>query len=186
MSRITLAAIATAIADLFADNSEGLITETKLRSGLTSFKDSFTHLDTFETHTGNTSNPHGVTKAQVGLGAVDNTADADKPVSTAQQTALDTKHGVAAAALTGTVIKFDQVAVYGTPTVPLTGNLTADLTGAKPGTTVCVVHNNTSEPTYGAQLKKTSDSIAYTNSVNNYYIMTFMGGAVVMYRIVKQ
>lgn len=43
------------------------------------------------THTGNTSNPHGVTKAQVGLSAVDNTADADKPVSTAQQAALDDK-----------------------------------------------------------------------------------------------
>lgn len=41
-------------------------------------------------HTGNTSNPHSVTKTQVGLGNVDNTADADKPVSTAQQAALDT------------------------------------------------------------------------------------------------
>jgi hypothetical protein len=40
-------------------------------------------------HTGDTANPHGVTKAQVGLGNVDNTADEDKPVSAAQQTALD-------------------------------------------------------------------------------------------------
>ena len=32
-------------------------------------------------HTGNTSNPHGVTKAQVGLGNVDNTADAQKSVN---------------------------------------------------------------------------------------------------------
>ena len=31
-------------------------------------------------HTGNTSNPHKVTKSQVGLGNVDNTADADKSV----------------------------------------------------------------------------------------------------------
>jgi hypothetical protein len=43
------------------------------------------------THTSNTSNPHSVTKTQVGLGNVDNTSDADKPVSTAQQTALDAK-----------------------------------------------------------------------------------------------
>jgi len=42
-------------------------------------------------HTGSTSNPHSVTAAQVGLGNVDNTSDADKPVSTAQQTALDLK-----------------------------------------------------------------------------------------------
>src|SRR5205085_3466121 len=42
-------------------------------------------------HTGNTSNPHAVTKSQVGLGNADNTSDANKPVSTAQQTALDAK-----------------------------------------------------------------------------------------------
>ena len=41
-----------------------------------------------DSHIGNKSNPHGVTKAQVGLGNVDNTSDADKPVSTAQATAI--------------------------------------------------------------------------------------------------
>jgi hypothetical protein len=39
-------------------------------------------------HMGNKSNPHGVTKAQVGLGNVNNTSDADKPVSTIQATAI--------------------------------------------------------------------------------------------------
>lgn len=42
-------------------------------------------------HTSNTSNPHSVTKAQVGLSNVDNTSDAGKPISTATQTALDGK-----------------------------------------------------------------------------------------------
>ena len=42
-------------------------------------------------HKASTSNPHGVTKAQVGLGNVDNTSDANKPVSTAGQTALNLK-----------------------------------------------------------------------------------------------
>jgi len=42
-------------------------------------------------HTSNTSNPHSVTKAQVGLSNVDNTTDANKPVSTLQQAALDLK-----------------------------------------------------------------------------------------------
>jgi len=42
-------------------------------------------------HLANVSNPHAVTKAQVGLGSVDNTSDADKPVSTAQQAAIDAK-----------------------------------------------------------------------------------------------
>ena len=42
-------------------------------------------------HATDTANPHTVTKAQVGLGNVDNTSDANAPVSTAQQTALDLK-----------------------------------------------------------------------------------------------
>ena len=42
-------------------------------------------------HKASTANPHGVTKTQVGLGNVDNTSDANKPVSTAGQTALNLK-----------------------------------------------------------------------------------------------
>lgn len=43
-----------------------------------------------------------VSASDVGLGSVDNTADADKPVSTAQQTALDAKADLASPSLTGT------------------------------------------------------------------------------------
>lgn len=39
-------------------------------------------------HIANKSNPHGVTKAQVGLGNANNTSDANKPVSTAQASAI--------------------------------------------------------------------------------------------------
>lgn len=48
-----------------------------------------------EAHIGNTANPHNVTSAQVGLGAVDNTSDADKPVSTATASALALKANAA-------------------------------------------------------------------------------------------
>lgn len=41
-------------------------------------------------HIDDTSNPHSVTKAQVGLGNADNTSDANKPVSTAQASAIST------------------------------------------------------------------------------------------------
>lgn len=44
--------------------------------------------DEFNEHKEDDSNPHSVTKAQVGLGSVDNTSDAAKPVSTAQATAI--------------------------------------------------------------------------------------------------
>ena len=54
-------------------------------------------------HTFLTNNPHSVTKAQVGLGNCDNTSDADKPVSTAGQTALDLKANLATPDFTGQV-----------------------------------------------------------------------------------
>ena len=44
--------------------------------------------DNLNAHIGNTSNPHKVTKAQVGLGNVQNLAPANMPVSTAQATAI--------------------------------------------------------------------------------------------------
>ena len=44
-----------------------------------------------EAHIANTSNPHSVTKTQVGLGNVDNTSDLNKPISNATQTALNGK-----------------------------------------------------------------------------------------------
>lgn len=52
---------------------------------------------------GNGSALTGLTKAQVGLGSVTDTADSDKPVSTAQQTALNLKANIASPTFTGTV-----------------------------------------------------------------------------------
>ena len=46
--------------------------------------------------------PLGLVKGDVGLGNVDNTTDANKPISTATQTALDLKAPLASPALTGT------------------------------------------------------------------------------------
>lgn len=45
----------------------------------------------FNEHVNNKNNPHSVTKAQVGLGNVDNTSDENKPISTATQSALNNK-----------------------------------------------------------------------------------------------
>lgn len=42
-------------------------------------------------HINNKSNPHSVTKTQIGLGNVDNTSDSGKPISTATQNALNNK-----------------------------------------------------------------------------------------------
>ena len=46
--------------------------------------------DSLDVHITDKANPHNVTKAQVGLGYVDNTADIDKPVSNATKSAIIT------------------------------------------------------------------------------------------------
>lgn len=48
-------------------------------------------IDELNAHEADTTNPHAVTAEQVGLGSVDNTTDADKPISTAQAEALELK-----------------------------------------------------------------------------------------------
>ena len=58
--------------------------------------------DKTNAHIGNTSNPHNVTKAQIGLQNVDNTSDANKPISNATQSALDNKQNTL---VSGTNIK---------------------------------------------------------------------------------
>jgi hypothetical protein len=62
------------------------------------------------------TSPLGLVKADVGLGNVDNTADASKPVSTATQTALDLKLASATAATTYAPLA--SAALTGTPTAP--------------------------------------------------------------------
>jgi hypothetical protein len=67
---------------------------------------------TLTAHTGNTSNPHAVTKAQIGLGNADNTADTSKPVSTAQAAALAAKLDVTTAATTYAPLRTFHAANY--------------------------------------------------------------------------
>ena len=63
-----------------------------LQSDVSDLGDEDTRIEgKIDTHIADTANPHGVTKAQVGLGNVDNTADMDKPLSTAQKTYVDTE-----------------------------------------------------------------------------------------------
>ena len=72
------------LADAISKNSD-------IMSALQSAIGNKANVADLNTHTSDTSNPHGVTKEQVGLGNVDNTSDIDKPVSTATQEALDSK-----------------------------------------------------------------------------------------------
>jgi len=100
-------------------------------------------------HIADTDNPHAVTKAQVGLGNCDNTSDANKPISTATQTALDGKsdvgHTHTFASLTDKpttlagygitdggepVIPITRTAAEGDPNIPDTITATGSMVGA--------------------------------------------------------
>lgn len=79
------------------DRGDGVLRPSVLYSSITSnYMASKNYVDNtkagksdLQAHVGNTDNPHGVTKAQIGLENVENTADADKPVSKPVQQALD-------------------------------------------------------------------------------------------------
>lgn len=72
----------------FKENDDGSVTISA--SGDVSSEDTVAR-ETIDNHKLDKNNPHNVTAEQVGLGNVDNTADLDKPISTAVQTALDDK-----------------------------------------------------------------------------------------------
>jgi len=76
--------------------------------------------------------PTGITKTDVGLANVDNTTDANKPVSTATQTALDLKANLAGPALTG-----DASAVN----LTISGNLTVNGTTTNLNSTNLVIED---------------------------------------------
>lgn len=68
-------------------------------------------------------------KADVGLSNVDNTADANKPVSTAQQAALDLKANLASPALTGTPTAPTAAAETNTTQIATTAFVTSAVSG---------------------------------------------------------
>lgn len=72
----------------FKENEDGSVTISA--SGDVSSEDTVAR-DTIDNHKLDKNNPHNVTAEQVGLGNVNNTADLDKPISTAVQTALNDK-----------------------------------------------------------------------------------------------
>ena len=86
---LTITSATTSQAGLMSSSDKTKLDGLKYQAGITS--DINAVQTKLETHINNKSNPHKVTKDQVGLGNVDNTSDANKPISTATQTALNGK-----------------------------------------------------------------------------------------------
>ena len=130
----TLGEIATALGN-DANLSTTLTTSIGLKAPLAS--PTFTGTVTIPTGASITA-PTGLVKGDVGLGSVDNTADTAKPVSTAQQTALDLKANLASPTFTGTVTIPSGASISGFAPLAspaLTGNPTATTQTAGNNTT---------------------------------------------------
>ena len=104
-------ALAQAVDDLDLSGDPAPVTSVDGRTGVVTLSDLYdtngaaaTVQGNLDAHTGDQTNPHVVTADQVGLGNVDNTADADKPVSTAQQAALDLKLNLTGGTLAGDLV----------------------------------------------------------------------------------
>ena len=108
--------------------------------------------------------------ADVGLGNVDNTSDANKPVSTAQQTALDLKADLASPALTGVPTAPTAAQATNTTQVATTAfvqsNLTASLLRAALG--IPEYANNGAATSGGAA----SGSMYYNTTDSNYQLVS--------------
>jgi len=131
-----------------------------------------------------TGTPTGITATHVGLGNVTNTSDADKPVSTAQQTALDLKANLTSPVLVTPALGTPSSGnlanctfptlnqntsgtaanLSGTPTLPSGTTLVAPVIGAATGTSLAVTGPVTSSG--GALGYATGAGGAVTQSTN--------------------
>ena len=127
-----------------------------------------------QSHINNTTNPHGVTKAQVGLSNVDNTSDVNKPVSTAIQNALDLKQNVL---VSGTNIK-----TVNSSSILGSGNFEL-LTSINP-----VITGSITEQVYdltGTAINPANGTIQYkTVSANTTFTETLTSGQSVLLRLI--
>jgi len=107
-------------------------------------------------------------KAAVGLGNVDNTSDASKPISTATQTALNAKAPLASPTFTGTV------------TVPTPTNTTDAATKAyvdsHTGTSVAVQDEGTTLTSAATNLNFVGSGVTATNTGSNVTVTVSAGG----------
>lgn len=88
--------------------------------------------------------------------------------------ALTTKLPIEVPSASGAVISFITDRIYGSTTIPVTGNITINLSEAKLGVTNLIIHNSATVPTLPTALKKLNGSQNYITSVNNYIYMTYL------------
>lgn len=139
------------------------------------------NLTTLTNHTGDTNNPHGVTKSQVGLANVDNTSDVNKPVSTATQTALNLKANLTSPTFTGTPKAPTATAGTNTTQIATTAFVATEISNTAP-----LVHTHKgSDITVGrvAYYIAGTGSVAGTWLASEPDITSYYDGLAILYQI---
>lgn len=88
-----------------------------------------------------------------------------------------------AATSTGVTISFVTDTLYGKLDTPETGNLTANVTGAKLGVNSTIIHNSSTVPTFSSEFKKLSGSGSYITGVINYIFCLYISSTEIIYSI---
>jgi hypothetical protein len=135
-----------------------------------------------DAHIANTANPHSVTKTQVGLGSVDNTSDADKPISIAQGSALDVLFkAISYNETTGvlTLTKRDDSTV--TVTIPAVATVNSKAPLASPALTGTPTTPTAAPGTNTTQIASTEFvSAAISGAIDGGHAFSVYGGAMII------
>lgn len=97
--------------------------------------------------------------------------------------ALATKLPIEVPTINENIISFTTDRIYGTPSNPITGNITINLTGAKYGVTNMIIHNSSSPLTLNPPLKKYLGSQDYIPSRNNFIYLVYLDNETINYLI---
>ena len=141
----------------------------------------------------NTTNPHNVTKSQVGLSNVDNTSDANKPISTATTTALAGKQDTLVSGTNiktingGSILGSGNISIVDSTKLPLSGGTMTGAITAIRETKVAMAANNIDLATGNLFTKTISGVTTLTISnaladgnVNSFVLELTNGGSAVI------
>jgi len=84
---------------------------------------------------------------------------------------------------TGTALTFVADTVYGSVATPVTGNITANTTGALLGVTNLIIHKASVVPTFDANFQALSSSRTYVTGNLNYIFCEYLAAGNVIYSI---
>jgi hypothetical protein len=126
----------------------------------------------------------GATGATGSDGATGPTGSDGATGATGSDGATGPTGSLAASQTSGTILSFLEDSVYGTITLPETGNISANVSNGLLGVTNIIIHNNGSiGPSFSSEFRKLSGSGVYATGTINYIYCTFIESNEIIYSI---